>query len=58
MLPFRYTSVADDIGLAVRGDVLLRVLEGRHLFEACTPLKNGREDATAPFLLSRFSITD
>lgn len=53
MLPFGHSSAADEIGLGVHADVLLKLLEGRHLSEACTPLQNGRASyATVPFLLS------
>jgi len=57
MLPFGHTSAADGTGLAVCADVLLKLLEGRLLNEACTPLQNGRSSyATRLFLLSRLII--
>ena len=59
MLPFGHSSVADGIGLAVCADVLLKLLEGRLLSEACTPLQNGRPSyATRPFSPSRLIICE
>jgi len=59
MLPSGHTSAADGIGLAACADVLLKLLEGRLLDEACTPLKNGRANyATRPCSPSHFNITD
>jgi len=57
MLPLGHTSAADGTGLAACADVLLKLLEGRLLDGACTPLQNGRSSyATGLFLPAQLII--